>query len=73
MDDDDRLLEELANIPPVAMSMEWETRVRARCHLAITRRRRRRFATALLDVAAVAALCVYLAVVLGEAARLAAF
>jgi hypothetical protein len=73
MDDDDRLLEEFARIPPVEMSMEWEARVRARCHSAMTRRRRRRFASRLVDLAAVATLCVYLAAVFAEAARLAAF
>jgi hypothetical protein len=73
MDDNDRLLEEFASLPPVEMSVEWEARVRARCHSAMTRRRRHRFASGLIDLAAVATLCVYLAAVLTQAARLAAF
>jgi hypothetical protein len=77
MQDDDRLLEALAGLPPIAPDIEWETRVRARCHTAISRRASRRaragrnlFRAKLVDLAAATALCVYLAAVLIEAARL---
>jgi hypothetical protein len=77
IDDDDQLLQALAHVPPVEVRVEWEARVRARCHSAISRRvsrrarsRRHPFAR-LVDLAAVALLCVYLAAVLTEAARLA--
>lgn len=75
--DDDGLLQALAGLPPIAPGIEWETRVRARCHSAVSRRASRRARTGrdllgggLVDVAAATVLCVYLAVVLIEAARL---
>jgi hypothetical protein len=75
--DDDRLLRALAELPPIAPDVEWEARVRARCHSAISMRVSRRaragrdvFATKLSSVAAAAVLCVYWAAVLMEAARL---
>jgi hypothetical protein len=76
-EDDDRLVEALACLPPIQPDIEWETRVRSRCHFAISRRVSRRaraggypFGARLVDLAAVTALCVYLAAVLVEAARL---
>jgi hypothetical protein len=77
IEDDSRLLEALAGLPPVAPDIEWETRVRARCHAAISRRASRRARAArnlsgagFVDLVAAAGLCVYLAAVLTEAARL---
>jgi len=75
--DDDQLLQALASLPPIAPDIEWETRVRARCHSAVSRRASRRarggrnlFGAGLVDLAAAIALCVYLAAVLIEAGRL---
>jgi hypothetical protein len=69
--DDDRLLEELASLPPVAPDVEWESRVRSRCHAAITRRASRRARTGrLVDLAGAAALCVYLVAAFLETVRL---
>ncbi len=75
--DDDRLLQALAGLPPIAPDIVWETRVRKRCHTAISRRVSSRTppgrglsGTGLLDIAAGTALCVYLAAVLAEAVRL---
>lgn len=76
--DDDRLLQALARLPLLEPDMEWEARVRARCRATISRRDSRRSragrnlsGTRLIDWAAAATLCVYLAAVLAEAARLA--
>ena len=75
--DDDRLLQTLAGLPPIAPDIEWVTRVRARCHSAVSRRASQRaragrnlFGAGLVDLAAATALCLYLAAVLIEAARL---
>jgi hypothetical protein len=74
--DDDRLLQALAGMPSVAPDIEWETRVRARCHTAVSLRASRArasgnpFNARLVDLAAATALCVYLVAVLIEAARL---
>ncbi len=76
--DDDRLLQALASLPLIVPDVEWETRVRARCHSAISRRASRQArggrdhlsVAGLVDLAAAAALCVYLAAVLTEAVRL---
>ncbi|HWF07750.1 MAG TPA: hypothetical protein VG297_04755 [Bryobacteraceae bacterium] len=75
MRDDDQVFEALASLPSIGPDSEWERRVRARCHSAIGRRvprraRRRLFGPKFLDLAAAAALCVYLAAVLIEAVRL---
>ena len=70
--DDDRILQTLAGLPPIAPDIERETRVRARCHAAIARRALRQArAGQLIDLAAAAALIFYLAAVIAEAARLA--
>jgi len=75
--DDDRLLQALTSLPPVEPDTEWEARVRAHCHSVISRhasrraRARRNRSTAGLIALAATALCVYLAAVLAEAARLA--
>lgn len=73
----DPLFRDLASLRPVAPDIEWETRVRARCHAAISRQvsRRARFGrklvgTGRVDLAASAALALYLAAVLIETARL---
>ena len=76
IEDDDQILQALAHVPPVEMGVEWEARVRARCRSAIARRasrratRRSRLFAGLVDLTAVGLLCVYLAAVLAEAARL---
>ena len=75
---DDRLIQAVADLPQVTPDREWAQRVRDRCHSEIARRessrqRARRqvsFRMRLLDVVAVAALGVYLSVVLRETARL---
>jgi hypothetical protein len=73
----DRWFEALASLPPIAPDAEWESRVRARCHSAISRRARWRKRGRNLSNAALAAisgaalLCVYLAVMLAEVVRLA--
>jgi hypothetical protein len=72
-DDVERLL---ALLPPIAPDIEREARVQQRCHAAMARRLSRRAAArsqsraGLLDIAAAAALCVYLAATLMAAARL---
>lgn len=78
--DDDRLLQALARLPLIRPNMEWETRVRARCHAAISKRasrgaraRKNLSGAAFIGLVAAAALCVYLVAILGEAARLAGF
>jgi hypothetical protein len=80
MQDDDRLLQALAALPPIAPDIDWETRVRARCHAAVSRRDslrtragRNLFGAGLVDLTAATALCVYLAAVLIEAVRLGGF
>jgi hypothetical protein len=75
MQNDDQLLDALARLPSIAPDSERERRVRALCHSAIVKRasrrkRRRLFGPKFLDLAAAAALCVYFAAVLIEAARL---
>ncbi len=76
--DDDRLLQALARLPLIEPDTEWVTRVRTNCHTAISRRASRRArtgrglsGTGLFDLAAATVLCIYLAAVLAEAARLA--
>jgi hypothetical protein len=68
--DDDRMLEALANLRSFTPDTEWERRVRLRCHAKIARRRTS-FGMRLADAVTLAALCAYFAVVLGQAARLA--
>lgn len=75
--DDDRLLQVLARLPLIELDIEREARVRKRCHSVISRRVSRRARagrglsdTGLIDMAAAAALCVYLAAVLTEVVRL---
>jgi hypothetical protein len=75
--DDDRLLQALARLPQIEPDVRWEAHVQARCHAAISRRASRRtrarrslFGMSLVDLGAAGALCVYLAAVLAEAARL---
>lgn len=73
-DDEDRLLQVAACLPPVVPDIEREARVRKRCHAALARRFSRRTARApgsgLLDIAAATVLCGYLAAVVAEALRL---
>jgi hypothetical protein len=66
---DDRLLEILGGLPPVAADPEWEDRVRQRCRSEMSRRSRH--GRSWVDFAAAVGLCVYFAAVLIEAARLA--
>ena len=77
MIDEDRLLRDLACLSPITPNIEREARVRKRCHAALARRvsrgvpmRKVQSRTALVDVAAAAALCVYLAANFAEAVRL---
>ena len=77
MIDEDRLLRDLACLPPITPNIEREARVRKRCHAAIARRmsrgapmRKVQSRTALVDIAAATALCVYLAAMFTEAVRL---
>jgi hypothetical protein len=74
---DDRIFEALASLPPIAPDAEWEARVRARCHSAISRRARLRERAgrtlshaALAAISGAAVLCVYLAAMLAEVVRL---
>jgi hypothetical protein len=73
---DDRLFEALASLPPIAPDAGWESRVRARCHSAISRRARLRERgrnlshAALAAISGAAVLCLYLAVMLAEVLRL---
>ena len=72
MNEDDRVLEALVNLPPIAPDPEWERHVRARCHSALSRRaRRRQWRNAVASAAAALALGLYLAAVLREAAHFA--
>jgi hypothetical protein len=80
IEDDDRLLQALAFLPPVQRDIQRERRVRARCHSTIAARaarrvqRRKRPAGASVAVlAAAAVLCVYLAAMFSAAARLGGF
>jgi len=75
---DDPVLEALASLPPIAIDAEWESRVRVRCHSAISRRStlRRRAGRnlsqgVLAAISGAAVLCAYLAVMLAEVVRLA--
>ena len=76
--DDDRLLDAVSGLRPIAPHSGWEKRVRARCHLEITARAGRQMRTdkhmvrrlSFVDVAALVALCVYLSALLQDAARL---
>jgi hypothetical protein len=77
-EDDDPLLQRLAGLPFIEPDLKRETRVRARCHAEIARRALRQAragrnlrSSGLVDLAAAAALCFYLAAVIAEAARLA--
>lgn len=75
---DDRLLEAVAGLRTITPDRNWEKRVRARCHSEIAARAARQMQAdkhivhrlTLVDVAAVAVLCVYLSALLQEAARL---
>jgi anti-sigma-K factor RskA len=75
--DNDPLFQALASLRPIAPDIEWETRVRARCRAAISRRASRQARVGrslsfagIVDLAAAAALSFYLASVFVEAARL---
>jgi hypothetical protein len=76
---DDRLFQALARLPLIESDLEWEDRVRARCHSAISRRtskragaKKNRSRSALISLAASIVLFIYWAAMLTEAARLAA-
>jgi hypothetical protein len=74
----DPLLEAISSLRTVAPDANWEKRVRARCHSEIALRatgsiqaiKRTVHRLTLVDLTAVAFLCVYLCVLLREAARL---
>lgn len=75
---DDPVFEALASLPPIAAGAEWESRVRARCHSAISRRAtlRQRAGRSLSNgvlaaISCAAVLCAYLALMLAEMVRLA--
>ena len=76
---DDRLFQALARLPLIQSDLEWEARVRARCHSAISRRapkraraKRNRSGPALISLAVSIALFIYWVAMLTEAAQLAA-
>lgn len=74
----DPLLEAVASLRTIAPDGSWETRVRARCHSEIAKRatglveatKQTIHRLTLVDLTALAFLCVYLSVLLREAARL---
>jgi hypothetical protein len=68
--DDDRMIQALANLRSFTPDAEWERRVRLRCHAKIAGRRTS-LGMRLADAVTLAALCAYFSVVLGQAARLA--
>ena len=70
-EDEDRLFRALTRLPVMAPDPEREERVRQRCRAAMLRRGRRRARMGAIEITGVAGLCVYLAVVFTEAARLA--
>ncbi|MBL8174045.1 MAG: hypothetical protein JNK48_05210 [Bryobacterales bacterium] len=77
MIDEDRLLRNLACLPQITPNIEREASVRRRCHAVIAGRMSRgtpmrtvQYRTAPVDIAAAAALCVYLTAMLMEALRL---
>lgn len=78
---DDRLLEALTRLQTVGPNVNWEKRVRARCHSQMIRRARRqrqfgrKFAQKprLVDIAAVVFLVVYFSTFIHAAARLGGF
>ena len=84
MQNDDRLMQAVANLRSITPDSEWTARVRARCHSEIAGRvsfagRESRAKQSdrhpsprikLLDAVALAALCAYLSAVLQVAARL---
>ncbi len=79
-EDDDRLLQALACLPSIPRDIEWESRVRARCHSAIAGRaarrerdRKRPAGARVAWLAAAAVLCVYLAAMFSAAAQLGGF
>jgi hypothetical protein len=79
-DHDDRLFEILASLPPITPDVQWESRVRARCHSVISRGSSRPAGTRgnlsaarIFDVAGAVALCGYLAAMLTEAVRLGSY
>jgi hypothetical protein len=75
----DPLLEAVASLRTIAPDANWERRVRARCHSEIALRakgpiqgiKQTVHRLTLVDLTAVAFLCVYLSVLLREAAQLA--
>jgi hypothetical protein len=67
--DDDRMLQALANLRSFTPDAEWGRRVRLRCHTKIAGRRTSA-GMRLADAVTLAALCAYFSVVLGQAARL---
>ena len=76
-EEDDRLLEILSALPRVTPDAQRASRVRARCHSAISRqalerarKSKRHWRSRLVDLAGAAALCIYLAVAIAEAVRL---
>jgi hypothetical protein len=70
MTGEDRLLVAVARLPQLAPDIKNESQVRRRCHSVLSRRNPSA-GTRLLDIAAAAALCVYLVTVLTETIRLA--
>jgi len=76
--DDDRLLDAVADLRTFTPHSEWEKRVRARCHSEMAARAARQMRTdkhmvrrlSVVDVAALVALCVYLSALLQDSARL---
>ena len=70
MQDDDRLIQAVANLRPITPDSAWAERVRARCHSGIAGRASSLPRIKLLDAVALVALCAYLSAVLQVAARL---
>ena len=74
--EDDIIFDALAGLPPVTPDSEWEVRVQARRHSAISARlrvrsQRKRYREGLAFLSAAAVLCAYVAAMFAQALRLA--
>ena len=73
MHNDADLFRAMADLPAPAPDLEWESRLRARCHRELarklSRRQRARLGARLFDLTAALAACLYLLAVLHFAAR----
>ena len=74
--EDDPIFDALAALPPLTPDTAWEARVQARCRASISKRsalrqQRKRYRAELAFISATAVLCLYLAGMFAQAARLA--